>query len=225
MIKKDFRTTKNRAEILKTLNAKFMEAGGFTLWQKDPETGVRTISTEVKFDSLNIREDIFSIIIADQYLNKIKKDIDTYFLLKHHDFAFKTKLSSISTADPHMFFFKIPKDIHLEELRKHPRKIVDPNEKANMGVVFIDKNTLLPIHTVCPIINISHGGICLMLSSDVTKKIDIDKEVELHPITTFPEIRFKTKAAIKNVRLFSKKTFMKDEFFAIGLQFILNDSF
>lgn len=223
MNKKKFRETKNRTEILKNLSIKFKDIGLFTLWQKDPETSKRTISTEVQFDSLNIKYNFFSVLIREQDLDKITKDTDTYFLLKGYDFAFKTRLISISPTDPRALQFKIPKDIHLIEMRQHPRRALLANEKANIGTIFINKLDGKPLHTVCPVINISLGGISLVVYADTMKQINIEKEVELHPITTFPELRYPTKANIRNIRLFSKKTFMKDEVYAIGLEFILRE--
>jgi hypothetical protein len=122
-----------------------------------------------------------------------------------------------------LLLFKIPKDIHLQELRTYPRRTFELSDKTTIATVFINKFDNLPIQTVCPVINISLGGICITVSTDTMKKINIDQEVILQPISSFPELRYPTRATIRNIRKFSKKTFIKDEVFAIGLAFILHE--
>ena len=60
-----------------------------------------------------------------------------------------------------------------------------------------------------------------MVTSETMKKIDIKQEIQLHPIISMPELAYPTKGNIRNVRLFSKKTYLRDEQYAIGIEFIL----
>jgi hypothetical protein len=59
-----------------------------------------------------------------------------------------------------------------------------------------------------------------MVSNETMKKINIEKEVFLQPISFLPELKKPTNAIIRNIRVFSKKNFIRDEVFAIGLKFI-----
>jgi predicted DNA binding CopG/RHH family protein len=223
VIKNNFRVTSNRNEILKNLSTKFTEVGSFLLWQKFENSEKRTISTNVKFDTLNIKYNFFTVRIENQDIEKIKKDTDTFFLLKDYNFVFKTRLISISPSDPNIFQFKLPKDIHLKELRKDPRREIEQNEKINIEVIFEDKIDGKKLNAVCPILNISNGGVSILLTSETMKRIKIDEKVMLCPQTSLPELRHPTLAIIRNVRVFSKKTFIKGEVFAIGLEFILDE--
>jgi hypothetical protein len=219
MNKKKFRATFNRKEILQSLSTKFADIGSFILWQKDPKTGKRSISQEVKFDSINIKYNFFSIVLETKDLAYFDKDLDTYFVLKNYDFVFKTRFVSASPTDARILLFKIPKDVRLEELRQHPRQILLSNEKATVSAIFENKKDSSKVHTICPVINVSLGGICLMLSSSTVKLINFEKEILLQPITSLPELRVPTNALIRNIRVFAKKSFLKEESFAIGLEF------
>ena len=147
-----FRSTKNRNEILNNISTKFKDVGSFMIWQNSPNDEKRSIHTEVKFISLNIKYNYFTVSLIEEDLSHFRSDIPTYFVLKNYDFVFKTQLISISPADPKSLLFKIPKDIYLEELRKFQRTV---KENINIGTIFIDKNTNNLIHTICPIMNIS----------------------------------------------------------------------
>jgi hypothetical protein len=223
MIKNNFRVTSSRNEILKNLSTKFAEVGSFLLWQKFENSEKRTISTNVQFDTLNIKYNFFTVKINNQDLDKIKKDTDTFFLLKDYNFVFKTRLISISPSEPNIFQFKLPKDIHLKELRKDPRREISQQEKINIEAVFEDKIDGKKLNAVCPISNISTSGICILVTSETMKRIKIDELVKLCPQTFLPELKHAIYANIKNVRVFSKKTFLKAEVFAIGLEFILDE--
>jgi hypothetical protein len=207
-------------EIINNLSTKLFENGSFFIWQKDFKTGKRTIYKEIQFDSIDVKNNFFSIRILNiDILNKIKREDHFYFVLTNSNFVFKTHFISFDPTQPHILTYKIPREVLLKENREHPRLKVSSTMKATVATVFYDKFTKSQLHTVCPIDNISISGICILIASDTMKRIDLQKDVILEPVTTFPDFKNKTTAVIRNFRIFSKKSFAKDEIYALGLQF------
>lgn len=216
----DYRVSKSREEINKRLKKKFESSGFFTVWQKADTVGIREFVVEAKLQSVDPEAGIFTVIIPAEIFANAKKEKDFYFLLQGHDFAFKSRLI---LSVPGELRFKIPKEIRIQELRMHPRIQFEKEEKVSVDVTFHIKkpqnsNSLL-IESRCPVLNVSLGGICIVVSKETLSLIDLTKEIHIADLTFFESLKPDMKAVIRNARVYIKKGIINDEYYALGLQF------
>lgn len=216
----DYRISKNRDEIVKLVQKKFEAETTMTIWQKDPLTQTRTFKCEVKFTSIDIHEGIFSIAINDKDKLSFDNQLETYFLLKIQDFVFKTKSSIVDSGKHETLTFKIPHDVRLKELRMHPRVYLDQNEKNLVTVTFNSKNTKRPkLCMACPIYNISKSGICIIVSRETLSSVNLNETIELEGLSFFNSLCNEMQAIVKNARVYIKKGYATDDYYALGLEF------
>ncbi len=214
-----YRISKSRDEITKQLEKKFQDSGHFTIWQKNNE-GEREFVIETKFKNFFENDRTFSIFLTKEQFSKANKKAEFYFLLKGHDFVFKSRLAIDQIAGE--VRFQLPKEVRLKELRLHPRKYFAENEKINIEVCFDPKSTNKTsdkVQTVCPVLNISVSGICIVVSKETLSQIDLSKEINLKGLGFYENLTSEMKAVVKNARVYIKKNFSSDEFYALGLQF------
>lgn len=216
----EFRISKNRDEIVKIIREKFEAENLMTIWQKDHKTGERVFKCEVQFHSLNHLDGHFSVVIDEENKKNFKNDLDTYFLLKFQDFVFKTKLATAQPKNGHSIHFQIPYDVRLKELRVHPRIYLTSAEKRYVSVTFTSKEKeAKSLCVACPIYNISKSGICIIISKETLSSIKLNEEICLEGLSFFESLSNEKKAMVRNARVYSKKEFSSDEFYALGLEF------
>ncbi len=218
---KEYRISKSRSEIVKKLESKFKLSESFTMWQKDID-GKRVLVIETFLLEFNQHEGFFNLKISDEDLKKADLKAEFYFLLNGHDLVFKTKLSRDQEKGAPLRFL-IPKDVRLEELRNHPRKYFEAEDRQKVKVVFQSNNSddSIDILSDCLVLNISKGGICVLVSKETFLKLDSTKAVTIEGIDFFEGIEnTKKNGYIRNARLEKKKGITKDDFYAIGIEFI-----
>ncbi|MBC7537549.1 MAG: PilZ domain-containing protein [Bacteriovorax sp.] len=205
----EYRFSKNRPEIVKTLADKLTGECSLTVWQKQDD-GTRSLMEKMTFHALFADEGVFTLKVTKENSLRIDPKKDVYFLLEEHDFIFKTKLA----VDQKEFMtLQIPREVRLQEFRIHERKYFNLEEKKFVEVVFSAKNTENEITLSCPLVNISEGGACIVVSKETISNIDFSADVLMKFTTDFQT------AVIRNARLFIKKNLNNDELYAIGVQF------
>jgi hypothetical protein len=205
----EYRFSKNRPEIVKTLAGKLTAECSLTVWQKLAD-GSRSMMEKMTFHALYADEGVFTLKVDKEHLGSIDPGKDIYFLLEDHDFIFKTKMA----VDQKEFMtLQIPREVRLKELRVHERKYFAPEEKKFVEVVFSVKNADNEITLSCPLVNISEGGACIVVSKETISNIDFSADVLLKLSADFQS------AIIRNARIFIKKNLNNDELYAIGVQF------
>ena len=216
----DYRISKSREEIVKLVQKKFEAETTMTIWQKDPATQKRTFKCEVKFASINIYEGVFSVAIEDIDKAHFNTNLETYFLLQVQDFVFKTKSSIVHVGKNGTLTFQIPHDVRLKELRVHPRIYLDQDEKRFVSVKFTSKDPKqMHLSVACPVYNISKTGICIIVSKETLSSVKLNETIELEGLSFFDSLKNEMKAIVRNARVHAKNGFVKDDFYALGLEF------
>ncbi|MGZ3809981.1 MAG: hypothetical protein ACXVCE_17995 [Bacteriovorax sp.] len=208
-MKEYFRISKNRAEIIKTLGLKLTDECMLTVWQKKDD-GTRSFLDRIPFCALFAKEGVFTLKVTKEKIGQINKEKEFYFLLEEHDFIFKTKMA-IDQKD-HVTF-QVPREVRLKEFRVFERTFFTLEERKLVDVVFSVKNDMHEISLTCPLVNISKGGACILVSKETMGLIDFRSDVLLKLTNEFQT------AVIRNARVFLKKNINQDELYAIGVQF------
>lgn len=220
---KEYRTSKNRDEIIRQVQKKFLAKEVVTVWQRDMLTGERNFKCQVKFYSVDIENGTFIVQFASDDVVAFKPNLETYFLLQDLDFAFKTKLGIDQPKDYSLINFRIPADVKLQELRLHPRLYIPLSEKRFARAKFkARKKNGQHVLVTCPILNISKGGVCLIVSKSTLNSIDMQAEVWLEGVSFYEPLERvnRIRAIARNLRIYTKEELGHDETFAIGLEFL-----
>lgn len=216
----DYRVSKSREEIIKLFQKKFETETSMIIWQKEPVTGERIFKCEAKFSSLDPHNGVFTIEINDTQKLAYNPKLETYFLLQVQDFVFKTKSSVSLASHDNEIAFQIPHDIRLKELRSHPRFYIPPEDKRIVAVSFKNKDhNKTSIDVACPIYNISKSGICIIVSKETLSQIKLSESIKLEGLSFYESLKNEARAIVKNARVFSKKGFTTDDYYALGLEF------
>lgn len=206
----DYRISKNRTEIIKCLSSKLSTESKITVWQKNDD-GSRSFLEQIPFFALYPDEGVFTLNVPNKkvHIDPVK---EIYFLLEGNDFIFKTK---IAIDQKEQLTFQIPREIRLKELRRQERTYFSLDERKFVDVVFsLKKNeNENQMSLTCPLVNISEGGACIVVSKEAISNIDFNCDILLKCTNEFQ------KAVIRNARLFIKKNLNNDELYAIGVQF------
>lgn len=211
-MKELLRTSNNRDEIVRNLKIKLSSSKKITLWQKD-ELGNRSNFTDLLFDVFFESEGVFTLNAPSSFMRQLDLSKDIYLHLEDYDYSFKTKPAIDQKFN---ITFQIPRELNMKELRKYPRKYYELDDKMYVEVVFAgrDRNNVKELITLrCPLINISQGGACIVISKETIKKININAGLFVRYTARF------NKAMIRNARLILKKNYACDECFAIGVEF------
>ncbi|MDD4976860.1 MAG: hypothetical protein PHY93_21075 [Bacteriovorax sp.] len=205
----EYRFSKNRPEIVKTLASRLTAECSLTVWQKKAD-GSRNLMEKMIFHALFPDEGVFTLKVNKENSAHIDPSKEIYFLLEEHDFIFKTKMA----MDQKEFMtLQIPREVRLKEFRIHERKYFTLEEKKFVEVVFSVKNADHEITLSCPLVNISESGACIVVSKETISNIDFSADVLLKLSADFQS------AVIRNARIFIKKNLNNDELYAIGVQF------
>lgn len=204
-----YRFSKDRAEIIKKLEEKFAQSNLLTIWQKNND-GSRKMIDKMHFHALIAEDGVFTIESGLDKISLFDKLKEVYFLLEEHDFVFKTKLA-MDQKD--LITFQIPKEIRLKELRVQDRIYYSLEDKKNVEVSFFLKKSNTQLKIACPMVNISVGGMCLVITKETLSVIDLSREVL---VSDFNGERL---TVVKNARVYKNKSFNQDELYAIGVQF------
>lgn len=205
----EYRFSKNRAEIVKTLTSKLTAGCALTVWQKQDD-GSRSFLEKMSFQALYPEEGVFTLKVKTEHTCHIDPTKEIYFLLEEHDFIFKTKMA----IDQKEFMtFQIPREVRLKECRTCERKYFKLDDRKFVDVVFSLKNDKYEISLTCPLVNISARGACIIVSKETISNIDFSSDILLKLTSDFQ------KAVIRNARIFLKKNLNNDELYAIGVEF------
>ncbi len=219
---KEYRTTKKREEILKHIEKIFLSGGVFTVWQKN-HFGERLFCVQLKIYHFSRIDSYFSVQFAEKDLANCDLGAEFYFLINGHDFVFKTKLAIDQILGEYRL--QIPKEVRLIELRAHPRKYFELEEKVFVqayfaGKIYDVKNSESLIEVTCPLLNLSLGGASLLLTQDTYQRIDLTGEVEISGLRVHGNFKPIMKAVVKNARVYSKESFAVGKFYAVGVMFV-----
>ena len=205
----EYRYSKQRPEIIKTLADKLTAECALTIWQKQAD-GTRNFVQTMTFHALFPEEGVFTLKANINDFKHIDPKKEIYFLLENHDFIFKTK---IAVEQKGYMTLQIPREIRLKELRGKERIYFTLQEKKFAEVIFPLKNSSNEISLTCPLINISDGGVCIVVSKETISNIDLSADVRLKLTADFQ------RAIIINARIFLKKSLNSDDLYAIGVEF------
>lgn len=216
----EYRISKSRDEIIKLVQKKFETETSMTIWQKNPETGERVFKCEAKFASLDPLNGVFTVAIDEETKTNFNPKLETYFLLQVQDFVFKTKGSVSVSSGKGFLAFQIPHDVRLKELRIHPRFYIPSEEKRFVSAKFESRDDNgLSVDVACPIFNISKSGICIIVSKETLSTIKLTEAIELEGLSFFESLGNEARAIVKNARVYTKKGYAKDDYYALGLEF------
>ena len=220
MLMEEYRISKSRDEIVKCLEKKFESSGLFTVWQKN-KNNEREFVIEATLQDFNKNEGFFSLLITDEKFSKADKNGEFYFLLQGHEFVFKSKMTVDQIKGECRF--QIPKEVRLKELRIYPRKYFQQEDKVSVDVVFKSKPKTNQekerVESQFPILNVSMGGVCIVVSKETLSSIDLSKEIEISGLSFYESLQSDMKAVVRNARVYIKKSFSNDEYYALGLEF------
>ncbi len=215
---KDYRISKSREEIINLVQKKFEAETSMTIWQKNAE-GKRIFKCEVKFSSLDPHEGTFCVAIDEENKKTFDPKLETYFLLQVQDFVFKTKVSVVVAAKKGSLAFQIPHDVRLKELRIHPRYYIPPEERRFVSAKFESRDKKTVIDVACPIYNISKSGICIIVSKETLSNIKLTQSIELEGLSFYESLNNELTAVVKNARVYTRKGYSSDDYYALGLEF------
>jgi hypothetical protein len=207
---KKYRTSKNKEEIQKYFSQRLTEKALLSTWQKLPN-GERLFIPKLKLIDFFPQYGYFVIEGEVDDLKKIKSDSTSYFLFDDQDCVFKSKLEG---SGKNSLSFKVPLEVKAVEKRFFERNQYLLSDKKFTDVVFHLKFSGERINLSSPVINLSRGGTSLLVTKEVFNIIDLTKVVQ---------IRYKAKlkdAAVRNFRIYEKKSMSHDEYFAIGFQYL-----
>ena len=204
-----YRYSKQRPEIVKTLADKLTSGCLLTVWQKLPD-GTRSFLQNMTFNALFPEEGVFTLRGQNNHGQKIDLNKEVYFLLEDHDFIFKTKMAVVQKG---LTTLQIPREVRLREFRVHERKYFTLEEKKFVDVIFILKDSYTKMSITCPVVNISEGGACIVVSKETISNIDFSADLKLRFSSDFQI------ATIRNARIFLKKSLNTDDLYAIGVEF------
>lgn len=204
-----YRISKDRLELIKKLAEKFTQSNLLTIWQKNDD-GSRKLIEKMHFNSLIAEDGVFTIKAGRDKISLFDRLKDVYFLLEEHDFVFKTKMA----LDQKEFItFQIPKEIRLKELRLQERTYFTMEDRKNMEVSFFLKKSETQLKLTCPMINISEGGMCLVISKETISAIDLARDISVN------DGQGEKLTVVRNARVYKNRSINQDELYAIGVQF------
>ncbi len=204
-----YRFSKNRSEIIKVLSLKLNSESMLTVWQKN-EDETRTFLDKMPFHALYPEAGVFTLNLTQKETEHIDPNKDIYFLLEEQDFIFKTKLA-VEQKDH--ITFQLPREVRLKESRAHERQYFSLDDHRYAEVIFVAKDDDNGIAINCPLVNLSVGGACIIVSKETLSSINFNADIRLKLAAQFQT------AIIRNARLYAKKNLNQDELYAIGVQF------
>jgi hypothetical protein len=204
-----YRFSKNRAEIIKVLAQKLNGESMLTVWQKNEDES-RIFLDKMPFHALFPEAGVFTLHLTLKEAEHIDPQKDVYFLLEEQDFIFKTKLA---VEQKELITFQLPREVRLKESRAHERQYFSLDDRRYAEVIFVSKDDDNGISLNCPLVNISAGGACIIVSKETLSSINFNADISLKLTAQFQ------KAIIRNARVFIKKNLNQDELYAIGVQF------
>lgn len=203
-----YRISKNKQEIVKALSNKLNVECSLTVWQKGSD-GSRNFLKAITFNELFPEEGVFTLKIPSDTTLDINENKEIYFLLEGHDFVFKTKLA---VDQKNLLTVQIPREVQLKESRVHERTYFNLEDRKFVELVYTDKK-YNQISIACPLVNVSDGGACIVISKETISNIDFKKDVLIKFNNSFQS------ASIRNARVFEKKDLNADELYALGVEF------
>ena len=208
-LKEIFRSTSNQKEIQKILTS-LSKDSNFTIWQKSEQNERILLNglTNLIFDQEKMQ---FSLNRAEHDFSKFKFENDIFFLMDNENLTFKSRLKSMVDDS---IVFKIPQEIRTIEKRCETRIEISPSQKEFSNIFFALKKSEHISNATCPILNISLSGISIVISKETLSIIDVYKELLIEYNSV------KSKAIIKNIRVYKKRELNKDELYAVGLLLI-----
>lgn len=214
-----YRQSQRREEILKVLSGQLQGNQIVSVWQKDTN-GVRVFLSKGNLLSVDEYEGEFIIALIEiPTLNDFNSDHETFFLFEEQEFAFKARPKKGLTKEKNHLRFTVPKEMRLREMRAHPRTNYSLEEKRNAEVVFQSRHGERKICAICPVINISEGGVCIIISKETLSDVDLKDEIIIRGLTFFDKLYNEKLAKVRNARSYTKISLNSDETYAIGLQF------
>ena len=199
----------DQQEIIDRLKTKIRTSKKIALWQLD-DSGEKIHQNNLEFEFIYEEEDVFTLKVPNSFLRRLDCDREVFVILEDQHYTFKTKIAVNQKINA---TFEIPKEVQIEELRAYPRKSFKLTDKMYVEVVFAGKGRKRTFSLTCPLISISQGGACIVLNRETIKSIDVQAGLLIKYASDF------NKAAVKNARVFLKKTMSHDEYFALGIEF------
>ena len=204
-----YRITNDKSEIINSLASRLTKVSTITVWQKQVKNS-RIILDKMLFEAIYREEMVFTLKGDSENFLAFDPKKDVYFLLEGHDYIFKTKMADFQKKE---MTLEMPQEVRLKEFRCCDREDFKINDHKTVEVIFSTKNSLSGMSLSCPIINISKGGACFIISKESLSNIDFSSDV------LFKFSSNSQTAIVRNVRVFAPKNLKNDEQYAIGIKF------
>jgi hypothetical protein len=207
---KKYRNTKNKEEIIKYFLKRHKEQARLSTWQRMSDSE-RLLVPGLHLIDVFPDYGYFVVDNSHKDLKKINSALTSYFLFDDHDCAFKSKLEGSGRST---LSFRIPTEIQTIEKRNFERTQYTLQDKKFTDISLSQKLGNERLNLSSPVLNISRGGACVLITKEVMGIADLTKLVR---------IRYKSQlkdCAVRNFRIYEKKSITHDEYYAIGLQFL-----
>jgi hypothetical protein len=204
------RESAKEAEIISFLARSAAEQIKFVIWPEHNSTSQFTFSGSLA----NVDDEDGTIMLNTLVPPKKKlSDVECnyYFLSQDKDLLFKAKLN-----DKFFTNFQLPKKIRAPENRKYTRTEYKKEHKREIDVSFVSK-TGERLKVLTTLLNVSKGGMCLMVSRETLSQISFDREVLVHSMELHPEYK-DFQGYIRNARTICKISLKQDNFYALGIE-------
>ena len=207
---KKYRNSKNKEEIIKYFLKRHKEQTRLSTWQKlsDDE---RLFIPGLQLIDIFPDYGYFVVDNSNKDLKRMNSALTSYFLFDDHDCVFKSKLEG---SDRTTISFRIPIEMQTIDKRNFERVQFTFQDKKFTDISLAQKAGNERINISSPLLNVSRGGACILITKEIMGLVDLTKIVR---------IRYKNQlkdCVVRSFRIYEKKTFTHDEYFAIGLQFL-----
>lgn len=141
----------------------------------------------------------------------LKTGEEVYFALEDGTLVFRTNVIDCVGKRVTLLFPRIAKGV---ERRKNPRTQFKYDEKIDLQISYC--NGPSAGDSTAYLLNLSEGGMCLALSEETARILEIDQVVSI--VRSNKNIGF-TKCIVRSIRVFKPATMGRNALYAVGFQF------
>ena len=209
--------TKRPEEIQSILADALEKFKKFMVWQRD-EDGHVIFQVQAELSRIH-KNGVYQFDLNSEI--QITPDLPVYFAVMDSSLVFKT--GNVENAK-RVLLLNTPEEVKYKERRKHQRKTFKyASDKKHVEVQFspLDKNLSEDPKFQSEILDISEGGMCIIMTEDAFEKLDQSIPLELKSLNS--DIRLGSEyAQVMNCRPYKGTSINKGKILAIGLMFVLD---
>lgn len=187
----------------------------FMIWQRDKNNH---ILFQVTARLIQVHKgDIYQFNLSKEI--HVRQDLPVFFAVVDSTLVFKT--GKVQSAK-NLLLLNTPDEVKYKERRKYPRKSFKYQDKKHVEVQYSPKdegqNEIPKFQS--EIVDISEGGICIVVTKEAYEKLDTTKPLSLKSLSSDIQLGSEF-AQIMNSRPYKGPTLSRGNILAIGLMFVL----